>query len=441
MDEVVAQLNALVSEGRAWIERIASQIQAQPDLERFTPVLLLLIICNLLTLLLLFRRSRELREQVHQVKALQGQLAQRPAAKQEVLDSEVPATTNVAAVAGVVPGVAPTREGVQREPAASLVQGMTKSRGTLLERLKGFFGGGKRVQLGALDDLEEVLILSDVGARCAATLMADVRAVVQQEGALDEGALRRLLKAGVLRQLSAVSSDHRIYRPSGSPLVVMVVGVNGVGKTTTVAKLAARFSQQGKKVVMVAADTFRAAAVQQLAEWGRRLQVRVVCGAENAKPSTVVFDGMVAAQQEQADVVLIDTAGRLHTKSNLMQELEGIRNAIRKHVPDAPHETVLVVDGVSGQNALAQAREFNAAVQLSGVVVTKLDGTPKGGIVVAIAQELKIPVYYVGVGEKPEDLIPFSPQGFVDGLLGNGEGEIAVGPSTQVMSSGRQLVG
>lgn len=439
MDEVVAQLNALVSEGRAWIERIASQIQAQPDLERFTPVLLLLIICNLLTLLLLFRRSRELREQVRQVKALQGQLAQRPAAKQGALDSAVPTTTNVEAQA--VPSGVSTREAVQREPAASLVQGMTKSRGTLLERLKGFFGGGKRVQLGALDDLEEVLILSDVGARCAAMLVADVRAVVQQEGALDEGALRRLLKAGVLRQLSAVSSDHRIYRPSGSPLVVMVVGVNGVGKTTTVAKLAARFSQQGKKVVMVAADTFRAAAVQQLAEWGRRLQVRVVCGAENAKPSTVVFDGMVAAQQEQADVVLIDTAGRLHTKSNLMQELEGIRNAIRKHVPDAPHETVLVVDGVSGQNALAQAREFNAAVQLSGVVVTKLDGTPKGGIVVAIAQELKIPVYYVGVGEKPEDLIPFSPQGFVDGLLGNGEGEIAVGPSTQVMSSGRQLVG
>jgi fused signal recognition particle receptor len=192
---------------------------------------------------------------------------------------------------------------------------------------------------------------------------------------------------------------------------------------------------------MVAADTFRAAAVQQLAEWGRRLQVRVVCGAENAKPSTVVFDGMVAAQQEHADVVVIDTAGRLHTKANLMQELEGIRNAIRKHVPDAPHETVLVVDGVSGQNALAQAREFNAAVQLSGVVVTKLDGTPKGGIVVAIAQELKIPVYYVGVGEKPEDLIPFSPQGFVDGLLGDDDGERGTGPSTDFASAGQQRVG
>jgi fused signal recognition particle receptor len=159
--------------------------------------------------------------------------------------------------------------------------------------------------------------------------------------------------------------------------------------------------------------------VQQLQEWGRRLDVRVVSGAENAKPGTVVFDGMIAAKEEGADVVLIDTAGRLHTKSNLMQELEGVRNAITKHFPDGPDETLLVLDGVSGQNALQQARDFNSAVKLSAVVITKLDGTPKGGIVVAISRELKVAVAYVGVGEKASDLLPFSAQEFVDGLFGD----------------------
>jgi fused signal recognition particle receptor len=204
-------------------------------------------------------------------------------------------------------------------------------------------------------------------------------------------------------------------------MIVLVVGVNGVGKTTTTAKLAARWKNEGKKVLLVAADTFRAAAVQQLQEWGRRLDVTVISGAENAKPSTVVFDGMAAAKSSGADVVVIDTAGRLHTKSNLMQELEGVRNTILKHFPEGPDETLLVLDGVSGQNALHQAREFNAAVTLSGVVVTKLDGTPKGGIVVAIARELKLPVAYVGVGEKAEDLLPFSVEEFVEGLFDESE--------------------
>jgi fused signal recognition particle receptor len=201
---------------------------------------------------------------------------------------------------------------------------------------------------------------------------------------------------------------------------VLVVGVNGVGKTTTVAKLAARYVEQGKKVVLVAADTFRAAAVEQLVEWGRRLNLKVISGAADAKPGTVVFDGMVAAKEAEAEVIIIDTAGRLHTKSNLMQELEGIRNSIRKHVPEGPHETVLVLDGVSGQNALVQAREFNEAVDVTGIVITKLDGTPRGGILVAISQELKLPVFFVGVGERAQDLVPFSKQEFVEALLGDG---------------------
>jgi fused signal recognition particle receptor len=223
--------------------------------------------------------------------------------------------------------------------------------------------------------------------------------------------------------------------------VILVVGVNGVGKTTTVAKLATRYEAQGKKVLAVAADTFRAAAVQQLKEWGSRKGFEVYAGAENAKPAAVVFDGMVAAKEKGADVVLIDTAGRLHTKSNLMQELEGVRNSIRRHIPDAPHETILVVDGVSGQNALMQARDFNASTPLTGLVVTKLDGTPKGGIIVAISQELKIPVVYVGVGEKAEDLLPFSPDEFVDGLFsGDSEGGSAsAARAGSELSQGAQL--
>jgi fused signal recognition particle receptor len=175
--------------------------------------------------------------------------------------------------------------------------------------------------------------------------------------------------------------------------------------------------QQGKKVLAVAADTFRAAAVEQLAEWSSRVGFTLVRGNENAKPSAVVFDGMLAAKEGAFDVVLIDTAGRLHTKSNLMQELEGVRNSIRKHFPDGPHETVLVLDGVSGQNALSQAREFNQAVALTGIVVTKLDGTPKGGIIVAISEELQIPVFYIGVGEKVADLLEFSADDFVNALF------------------------
>lgn len=304
-------------------------------------------------------------------------------------------------------------------PAVSpIVRGMEKSRVGFLSRLKGLFAGRKSVSAAALEDLEELLILSDVGARCASDLVERAREAAKASGELEEEQLKDLLRAGVQSQLITVPENHRIYAPpSGSPQVMLVVGVNGAGKTTTVAKLAARYQKQGKRVLVIAADTFRAAAVQQLEEWSRRIGFTLVKGPENAKPGAVVFDGMVAAKESGADVVLIDTAGRLHTKANLMQELEGVRNSIRKHVPDAPHETVLVLDGVSGQNALAQAREFNGAVPLTGIVVTKLDGTPKGGIIVAISQELKVPVFYVGVGERAEDLIPFSPEQFVEALF------------------------
>ncbi|MFN4895751.1 MAG: signal recognition particle-docking protein FtsY [Pseudomonadota bacterium] len=318
-------------------------------------------------------------------------------------------------VAELVPEVA-QQSAIAQETAIS--RGLKKSRTGFLSRLANLFAGRESVDSATLDDLEELLILSDVGARCAADLVTEVRqAATSSGGDVGPEKLNSLLKFGIRNRLVAAADDHQMYHPTRTPLIVLVVGVNGVGKTTTVAKLATKYIQQGKKVVAVAADTFRAAAVDQLAEWSNRVGFTLVRGSENAKPSAVVYDGMVAAKEGAFDVVLIDTAGRLHTKSNLMQELEGVRNSIRKHFPDGPHETVLVLDGVSGQNALSQAREFNQAVSLTGLVVTKLDGTPKGGIIVAISQELQLPVFFVGVGEKVEDLIVFDPNTFVDALF------------------------
>ena len=325
---------------------------------------------------------------------------------------------------------APVTQAVTTVKVEPIVRGMERSRRSFLGRLKSLFAGRAALDSSNLDDLEELLILSDVGARCAALLVASVRRSSEQSTGMSESELRVILKAGVRAELIPVADDHPMYAPVILPQIVLVVGVNGVGKTTTVAKLAARYQKQGKRVMVIAADTFRAAAVQQLAEWSNRIGFQLVSGAENAKPGAVVFDGMALAKEGAVDVVLIDTAGRLHTKANLMQELEGVRNSIRKHIPDAPHQTILVLDGVSGQNALAQAREFNSAVALTGIVITKLDGTPKGGIVIAISQELKIPVLFVGVGERAEDLIRFRSEQFVEALFDDSldlDGPSAVG--------------
>lgn len=318
----------------------------------------------------------------------------------------------------------------------AISKGLKKSRAGLLGRLAGLFSTKNVIDTKTLDDLEEVLILSDVGARCAGDLVEQVKITAEASPAgVSAAELKALLMAGIRSRLVNVDCHHEMYEPKKSPLIVLVVGVNGVGKTTTVAKLATKYMAQGKKVLAVAADTFRAAAVEQLAEWSSRVGFTLVKGAENAKPSAVVFDGMVAAKDGNFDVVLIDTAGRLHTKSNLMQELEGVRNSIRKHFPDGPHETILVLDGVSGQNALVQAREFNEAVALTGIVVTKLDGTPKGGIIVAISQELKIPVFFVGVGEKTEDLLVFEPDAFVNALFEEGTSSAGSAPGDVVRAS------
>jgi fused signal recognition particle receptor len=411
-----------------WAEALRQYVQANPD--EISVALLGLLFVVAATLWLAARAVRRARETLqllqHEVEGLRAELRQ----AQAVVRPEPPFhVLEEAKVTMPAPAEAPTPLAVAPAPAteaaaelkvpreAAIRRGLTKSRTGLLGRLASFFTGARGVDPSMLEELEEVLILSDVGARTASALVEEVRGLAEKQEVVAPAELKQLLKDGILQRLVSVDPTHPMYAPTGCPMVVLVVGVNGVGKTTTVAKLASKYQAIGKKVLVVAADTFRAAAVEQLAEWSNRVGFTLVRGPEGAKPGAVVFDGMVAAKEGSFDVVLIDTAGRLHNKSNLMQELEGVRNSIRKHIPDAPHETVLVLDGVSGQNALVQAREFNSAVQLTGIVVTKLDGTPKGGIIVAISQELELPVFYIGVGERVDDLIPFERRDFVEALF------------------------
>ena len=423
-------MESLLAEMERWSDSLTSLIITSPD--EVIVVVSALVAVLAITSLLLGRRAERVTKELARVSQENEVLRQENRALREGAEQEEAALQPPieAAQPSVVPERAEVTEialqtietpslpvEVKPQEESAIVRGMRKSRAGLLGRLASFFSGKSSLDTSMLDDLEEVLILSDVGARCAAELVESVRKVAETESGVSSTRLKEMMKEGIRGRLVSVLADHRMYHPVGSPMVVLVVGVNGVGKTTTVAKLAARYSEQGKRVMVIAADTFRAAAVQQLEEWSKRVNFTLVKGPEGAKPGAVVFDGMASAKDGGFDVVLIDTAGRLHTKSNLMQELEGVRNSIKKHIPDAPHETVLVVDGVSGQNALAQAREFNAAVHLTGIVVTKLDGTPKGGIIVAISQELKVPVLFVGVGEKKEDLVRFEPEEFVSALL------------------------
>ncbi len=306
----------------------------------------------------------------------------------------------------------------------SLSSGLARTRQGFLSKIRNIFGGKASIDSHALDELEEALVTADIGIDTATALINELKADMASGKNCSEDQLLERIKTKIAGILSAgESSEMKIVKPEAGPFVILVVGVNGVGKTTTTAKLASKLKAAGKKILIVAADTFRAAAVAQLKEWGERIDVPVVFGAADAKPATVVFDGMKRAKDESIDVVLIDTAGRLHTKSNLMQELEGVLATVKRHQADGPHEVLLVVDGATGQNALSQAREFHQSLKLTGVIVTKLDGTPKGGIVVAIKKELGIPVRYIGVGESPEDLRVFEPEEFVAALFDETPGE------------------
>ena len=306
------------------------------------------------------------------------------------------------------------------EENEGLSRRLIKSRVGFFTRMKQLFVGKTKLNPADLEELEAQLVGSDLGIKTVHALVEEVKNDLNQGVEIDEAGLNGIFKKKVLSILEeGVSTNSGILpiRRGNHPLVVMMVGVNGVGKTTTTAKLASLWKDNGAKILMVAADTFRAAAVEQIIEWGNRIDVPVVSGAPDAKPQTVVFDAMQRATKESFDVVIIDTAGRLHTKTNLMQELEGVKNILTRTIPEAPHETILVVDGTTGSNAVNQARDFNAAVPLTGLIVTKLDGTPKGGVVVAIKSELGIPIRYIGVGEGRKDLRPFVASDFVEALF------------------------
>jgi fused signal recognition particle receptor len=298
-------------------------------------------------------------------------------------------------------------------------QAVASTRKTIAERFQDITQGKRHIDAEVLENLEEALIGADVGVRTTMEILEKARKEVDRQALSDFDELRNFIKAELLSILRRPSNGGQPAGspPESNPYVMFVVGVNGVGKTTTIGKLANKFRAEGAGVLLCSADTFRAAASDQLAIWAERADVPIIQQQPGTDPAAVLFDSLKSAQARGADVVIVDTAGRLHTKVNLMQELEKMRRLAAREIPGAPHEVLLIIDAVTGQNGLEQARQFLKAVNVTGLVLTKLDGTAKGGIVVAIAKELGLPIRYVGVGEAIDDLVEFSPEVYVESLF------------------------
>jgi fused signal recognition particle receptor len=299
---------------------------------------------------------------------------------------------------------------------------VTATRENLVTRIEDAVKGKKEIDATTLDELEEALIGADIGVQTTMEILSDVRQKVARKSLRDVDELKRVIKQHLLNILEGAAKARGIASETAvpanvRPYVLVVVGVNGVGKTTTIGKLAQRIKAEGNDVLICAADTFRAAASDQLAIWAERAGVPLIQQKQGTDPAAVLFDSLKAAKARNSDVLIVDTAGRLHTKSNLMAELEKMKRIAKREVPGAPHETLLVVDAVTGQNGLAQARQFLKVADVTGLVLTKLDGTAKGGIAVAIAKELNLPIRYCGIGEQADDLVVFDPQVYVDGLF------------------------
>lgn len=301
-----------------------------------------------------------------------------------------------------------------------LVAGLTKTRDNIVKGIDSVFSGFSHIDDEFYEEIEEILVMGDLGVRATEEIIGNLKQQVKEKHIKEPADCKELLIESIKKQMDV---GETAYRFENEQSVVMVIGVNGVGKTTSVGKLAGKLKAQGKKVILAAADTFRAAAGSQLEEWANRAGVEMIGGQEGADPAAVVYDAVAAAKARHADVLLCDTAGRLHNKKNLMEELRKINRIIDREFPDAFRETLVVLDGTTGQNALAQAKQFSEVADITGIILTKMDGTAKGGIAVAIQSELGIPVKYIGVGESIDDLQKFDSNDFVNALFDRGEGE------------------
>lgn len=295
-----------------------------------------------------------------------------------------------------------------------LFEGLTKARNNIMSGLDQIFNGFSQIDDDFYEEIEEILVMADLGINTASEIIDNLKVKVKEQHIKEPAECKQLLVDTIKEQMDL---GENAYEYEHRKSVLLVVGVNGVGKTTTIGKLAAQYQKQGKKVILAAADTFRAAAVAQLAEWAKRAGVDMISQGEGADPASVVYDALQSAKAKNADILICDTAGRLHNKKNLMEELKKINRVIDREYPDAYRETLVVLDGTTGQNALVQARQFKEAVDISGIILTKMDGTAKGGIAVAIQSELGVPVKYIGIGEKIEDLQKFNPESFVNALF------------------------
>jgi fused signal recognition particle receptor len=346
--------------------------------------------------------------------------AARPAPKL-VAEEPVKVETTIEPLKVTLPQEKPTLKPVPAEaPLKPLRSGLAKTRGGFIAKLGRLFSGKKKIDEEQLGKLEEVLFTADIGVKTSQRLFDALRAELSKSELKDPDAVWGFIRDESIRILDLPGSG-AIDATRAKPYVILTIGVNGVGKTTTIGKLAALLQRTGKKVLLAAGDTFRAAAVEQLEVWGQRTGAPVVKGKEGGDPSSVVFDAIKRAQTQDYDVVIADTAGRLHTKVNLMEELQKVRRVCDKAEPGAPHETLLVLDATNGQNAISQAQTFKQAMDFTGIVLTKLDGTSKGGVILGICNELKIPVRYIGVGERVDDLRPFDPAEFVTALYEKAE--------------------
>jgi fused signal recognition particle receptor len=400
-----------------FVETLRSQLEANP------PVGALLALGVALVALLLLRRRRRRTRKPH--------LPEGPAPIEESAvqraDEAAPALATQEAV--TEPAPAPDLQPVEAKPEAGpeeivleppegfvgrLRRGLEKTRRAFVGRLEKVLGDRETIDEEVLEEIEEILYTADLGVATAKRLLDDLR--TRSEKGATAGALLEALREAVEGILGPEGAAPVPLAEVG-PHVVMFVGVNGVGKTTTIGKVAAQHVREGRSVILAAADTFRAAAVEQLEVWGERIGSPVIKQKAGSDPSAVAFDAVAAAKARHADLLFVDTAGRLHTKVNLMEELKKMKRVLGREVPGAPHEIILVMDATTGQNALSQARQFHEAVGVTGIALTKLDGTAKGGIVIAVHEELKLPIRYIGVGEKLDDLRPFDPRAFVEAIF------------------------